>query len=89
MTTCTCGCMERAPGFEQVEAGVYKGRGAGYSLVRRRHGWQVIDPEGTTIVRSPGRLLPSASPYRDAAATMDTANAYATKHAREAGHGHP
>lgn len=79
MTTCTCGCMERAPGFEQVEAGVYKGRGAGYSLVRRRHGWQVIDPEGTTIVRSPG----------DAAATMDLANAAAVKHAREAGHGHP
>lgn len=75
-----CGCRS-AParaGFELVGAGVWRGQGAGYTLVKRRHGWDPVAPDGESVAR--GQVLP---------ATLDGANAAATKHAREAGHGHP
>lgn len=74
---CTCGCLEPGrQGLERIEAGLYRGRGAGYQIVRRRFGWDVLDPEGRSIVE----------PF---SASLDLANAAAVKHAREAGHGHP
>lgn len=80
-STCSCGCMEpRRQGFESTPVqGIYKGRGAGYQLVRRKLGWDVIDEKGRSIY-AVARVL---------ATSLDAANMAATKHAREAGHGHP
>ncbi len=79
--TCGCGC-ERADrrGFESTQVqGVYKGRGAGYHLVKRRLGWDVIDERGRSIYNRELVL----------AATLDAANKAATVHAWGAGHGNP
>lgn len=77
---CTCGCLEpNRQGLERIEAGLYKGRGAGYQIVRRALGWDVLAPEGDSILVGQAALVE----------TFDLANAAAVKHAREAGHGHP
>lgn len=73
--TCACGCNDRSPGFDQIAPGVYKGRGAGYSLVRCGGRWDVLDPAGA--------LVRDSIPH-----TLDEANAAAVAHARAAGHGH-
>ena len=84
MTTCTCGCVTTsdAPGFGRFTeaAGVWIGRGAGYQLVRRTLGWEVLAPDDDSIFAGREPALVE---------TFDLANAAATKHAREAGHGHP
>lgn len=75
---CACGCLEPArQGFDRIDDGAFKGRGAGYSLIRRRRGWQVLDPEGKTVS------------FSEHQASLDIANQVATGHARGTGHGHP
>lgn len=81
---CKCGCMTTAdaPGFDRFmdTRGVWIGRGAGYQLVKRTLGWDVLSPSGDSIFADRAPALVE---------TFDLTNAAAVKHAREAGHGHP
>lgn len=73
---CGCSAPDRA-GFDQLGLGVWHGRSAGYTLVKRRLGWDVLSPESESVQAD--SLLKS----------FDEANRAATLHARKAGHVHP
>lgn len=79
--TCACGCNEpNRSGFMSPEQGVWKGRGAGYKLVKRTLGWDVFDERGLDITLRTKRPRPIS---------MDEAILLATQVARANGHGHP
>lgn len=94
-TYCKCGCNQQPAraGFEQVEPGRWKGRGAGYEIRRVLLGWAVRGPNGDiedeqgAVDKAQRRSALLAQ--QPIPTTMDEANMVATLHARAAGHGHP